>query len=222
MRIVSIVFVLVVFAVGSMCHAQTRQTKSNSRPVAAQIEFNAMPLVDVIDYLRDTTNLNIYVNWPALEMAGVSMDAPITLKGRNLSAAKVLSMALAQAGQGRLSWFAADGVVQVTTQELADRNLVTRVYDVKDLLVEVPDFEAPAFNDNGVTRAGGNGGSGMFSGSGTSTESRTREERGEDLVELVITLIRPDVWQQNGGPARIQYFAGYLVVTAPLSVHARL
>ena len=41
-----------------------------------EINFNGNAFGDVVDFLRDVTGANIFVNWRALETAGISKDAP--------------------------------------------------------------------------------------------------------------------------------------------------
>ena len=43
-----------------------------------ELHFNANAFADVVEFLRDVTGANIYVDWPALERASISRDAPVT------------------------------------------------------------------------------------------------------------------------------------------------
>ena len=169
---------------------------------AGAIELDAVPLADVVDYVRDVTGLGVVVEWRALAAAGIDRDTPVSLTLTGASARDVLRLALRQAGDD-LTFYADDGVVRVTTAAEADRRLVTRTYDVRDLLLVVPDF-APGDTDLG----GG--------------DEAGAAERGRELVGLIRATIRPEIWAENGGPASVRYFRGTLVVTAPRSVHARL
>lgn len=42
-------------------------------------KFDKVPLGDVLDFFRDVTKLNVFVNWPALESAGIPKDTTVTL-----------------------------------------------------------------------------------------------------------------------------------------------
>ena len=44
---------------------------------------------------------------------------------------------------------------------------------------------------------------------------KTKEERAQELVDLIEAVVSPDVWKEQGGPATIRYYNGMLVVTAP-------
>lgn len=187
------------------------------------VEFGGVALEDVFGFLRDT-GMNLYINWPALEAAGVDRSAAINLKLRNIKLGKVLDLALNQAAAGgpQLTWYVSDNIVYITTKQLADQDMVTLIYPIQDLLVEVPNFVPPTFTPS--TGGQGGGGSAPF---GTATENQTQNqdnmtERGEKIAELIMTLVEPDVWVENGGFARIRYFNGTLIVTAPRSVQRKI
>ncbi len=66
---------------------------------------------------------------------------------------------------------------------------------------------------------GGSGsGTGSGSGSRTSNTATQRADKAKALVKMIATIIRPEVWKDNGGPASIEYYDGRLIVTAPRSV----
>ena len=55
-----------------------------------EIRFQEVALTDVIDFLRDTTQANIFVNWKALEVAGIDRSAPVSTRLKNVKFSKVL------------------------------------------------------------------------------------------------------------------------------------
>jgi uncharacterized membrane protein YgcG len=219
--------IVAVFAtIAGVSYAGERTPRQALRSVLAVVDFNQTPLSEVIDFLRDTTDANIHVNWSALEVVGVGKDAPVTMTLRTVPMRKALELALEEAGPGGiLTYYSDEGVLHITTRELANRNLITRVYPVDDLVVEVPDFEAPQMSLQGSSTGGGSGGGSLFGGGGTAgsgSDGMTRDERAEQLVEMIMSTLEPDIWKENGGTATIRYFRGNLVVTAPRSVHERL
>lgn len=227
--------ILVAFVVAgaSVTAAAQRRTALDQR--LPEMKFTGVTLGDAIDFLRDVGGTNIHVNWKALEEHNVTPDTTVNVRLRSVSVRKVLTLLLSEAGGGdALTFYVDEGVVEVTTRELADKKVYTRVYPVDDLVMEIPDFaEPPSFNLQSTTDqsrsggGGGGGGSGIF-GSSTSDQNRdqanttTREQRGEELVQLITETVRPDIWAVNGGTATIRYFRGNLVVTAPRSVHEAL
>jgi general secretion pathway protein D len=201
-----------------------------------EVKFDGVSLADAIDFLRDVSGANIDVNWKALEGDGVSKDTTINVKLRSISLHRALDIVLGETGgTGKIGFTYDQNVIEITTQELIDTKMYTRIYPVQDLIMEVPDFtNAPDFNlqststtgsggANGASGGGSNGGStGLFNGGGSNsnnaTPTKTPTERANDLMELIRSTVQPDVWQENGGKASIHFFNGNLIITAPRSV----
>lgn len=211
--------------------------------IVPEVRFDGVPLGDAIEFLRDITGANLHVNWRALEAVAVSRDTAITMRLRRVPMRKALKTMLNEAAPGMLAFYVEDNVIHVTTRELADEQMITQVFPVQDLLLDVPDFSGPDFNlASGIGNSGGgfgggsnNGGfgggfgggsgnSGLFGGNSGNNRNNndernmTRAERAEQLVELITSTIRPEIWQVNGGKASIRYFNGNLIVTAPRTV----
>lgn len=248
-----------------------QSTVTNSRRALGQnireLNVDGQSLSKVVSYLRDISGANIVVNWKVLEDAGVSRDTPISLQVRELPLHKMLQLVLDQASPETQLVFNVDSnVIQITTQDDADKQMITRVYIVDDLVMVNNNANAqpPRLNLSGLSGSGsqtfgrGNGGGGFgggggggfggnsgggfggnsgggfggnsgggFGGSGgglfnqantQSTTQQTSDQKGKDLVDLIQSVIRPNIWKDNGGAASIRYFSGKLIVTAPVSV----
>ena len=215
----------------------SRATLARTMP---ELKFDGVAFSDAVDFLRDVTAANLVVNWRALEGAGVTKDTVVNLKVRGVTLRKALSLLLAEAGgaDGAITYTVEDGVIEITTTELADRKMTTRVYPVGDLLIDIPNFVGPSFdlNQNSSGGGGGKGGGGssgqsLFGGGGgggggnganrgeADGNVKTKDERGQELIDLIRDTIYPDIWRENGGPASIRMFRDNLVVTAPAKVH---
>jgi uncharacterized membrane protein YgcG len=217
-------------AEGSVSHAL------NSR--LPELRFQGVSFGDALDFLRDVSGANITVNWKALEGAGITKDNPINLHLTGIQLRKAMEMLLTEASGGDTITYVVDqGVIEITTRELADHMMITRVYPVEDLLMIIPDFNnAPQFSLDASQNQGGGGGGGGGGGAGGITQGgvtspfsgggqpsnpetvKTKAERAQELVELIEAVVSPDVWKDNGGTATVRYYNGMLVVTAPRSV----
>ncbi len=199
---------------------------------APEANFSGVALGDAIDYIRDVTNANIHVNWNALEAAGVGKDTVVNLRLHSVPLKTILRLMLNEAGGGTgLTYYVSDGVIEITTQELADKDLITRVYPIDDLIMDFPDPVPPEFNiqataqTSGKGGGGGGSGQGIFSGNSASNNVQagtSSKERAEDLIKIIQDSIQPQVWKENGGTATIHFWNGSLIVTAPRSVHEAL
>jgi hypothetical protein len=200
--------------------------------VLPDLNLTGVTLNDAIEFLRDVSGTNLHVNWPALEAVGVSKETPINVRLRHVSLRKVLTLVLNESSSGTaLTFYVDDGVIEVTTREIADKQLVTRLYPIEDLIVEIPDFVGPNMNldsgNSGGRGGGGGGGGNIFDGGGNGNNDRdrgntTRAERAQALIDMITSTVEPDAWQVNGGTAAIRFFNGSLIVTAPRSVHEAL
>jgi hypothetical protein len=232
------------FAAKNAANAQTRAQLDRVLPA---VNFANVTLKDAIDFLRDVSGSNIHVNWKAIEAAGITQDTPINIKLRQVSLRKVLGLLLSEASGGvGLTFYIDDGVIEITTTEIADNQMYTVVYSVQDLLVEPPPFvEPPQFDlsyaaNRGTVGGGGGGGGGgrgggggsggssgqggLFGQSGSSwnqqqNQPRDKDAKAKELVDLIVETVSPSIWVQNGGKATIRFFNGNLIVTAPRSVH---
>ena len=156
----------------------------------------------------------------------------VNLRLRSVPLKTVLRLILNEAGGGTaLTYYVADGVIEITTRELADKELVTRVYPIDDLLLDFPDPVPPEFNiqstaqTSGRGGGGGSSGQGIVSSAGNTNDTQNRagpKDRAEELIQIIIDSIQPEVWKVNGGLASIHFFKGSLIVTAPRSVHQAL
>jgi beta-lactamase regulating signal transducer with metallopeptidase domain len=138
--------------------------------VLPQTNFQGITFEDAIDYFRDTTGANIFVNKNALEAAGVSMSTPITLKLHGVKFSKALGTVLDLAGGGKeLTYDIDDGVIMISTAEQLNMNVKTLVYEVGDL-VRTPDGAIPP-----------------------------TPQLLDSLVKTIEDTVAPESWKTNGG-----------------------
>jgi hypothetical protein len=182
-------------------------------------DLTNVPLGDALDFLRDVAGVNITVDWNALQAVNITRNTQINLNLHDVTAAKVLSLILEEAAPGDVLTYSIDeNVVEITTRAIADAKLITVVYDVVDLLQPNDVFNYQITNIAGGSAQVGNG-----SGSSTLTvnnggQTKTVDQKARDLIKLIETVVRPEIWRDNGGTASMDYWNGNLIVTAPRSV----
>ena len=101
--------------------------------VLPELTFDEVAFADVIDFLRDVTNANIFVNWRALEGAGIDRNAPVSVRLRRVAFGKALDVILDGVGGDEvdLSYEVDRGVITIS----ATSKTHTRAYDVRDILL---------------------------------------------------------------------------------------
>src|SRR5215203_3635672 len=132
MRRVAKITAAVVLGLSSHAMAAPSQAQATANQalnrLLPEVKFQGQTLKDCIDFLRDISGANLHVNWRALEAAGVGADTQVNVRMREVPLRKVLSVMLSEAGAGGiLTYYTSDGVIEVTTAELADKEMITRV-----------------------------------------------------------------------------------------------
>jgi len=235
--------------------AAERGVGREDRAVAAQLDrnlpevaFDQVGFSDVIDFLRDVSGANLFVNWKSLEAAGIDRNTPVTARLHNVKVSKALNVILDSVGGGqtKLGYTVDDGVITISTQEDLSKNVVVRVYDIRDLIIDVPDFtDAPQFSLDASQNQGGGGGGGgggagggggggasvtntLFAGGGNQlgqnrNQGPTREELVQDITKLITDTVASDSWKDNGGSVgALRELQGQLIVTQTPENHRQL
>lgn len=194
------------------------------------VEYNQTPLSAVLKNIGDATGAPFDVLWTDDRNAiGLDKEALITFSASDVTALTVLEMVLARAGNdpatGGNSWQLTEaGTIEVGPKERLNRTRRLEIYDVADLLLEVQDYSnVPQFDLNGALQAAGSGGGGGGSSSPFSSTSqqattggKTEQERADELIRIVVDLVEPQEWTNNGGSAAsVKFYKKSLLVTAP-------
>lgn len=169
---IAVAGVLLISGWASAAGSPNAQARALLQKTLPAINFNNVTLRDALDFLRDVSGANVHVNWKALEAVGVTPDVQVNVRLRQVSLGKVLSLLLTEAAREPvLAYYIDNGVIEITTKELADSIMFTIVYPVEDLLVEPPDIQnMPSFGglQGDYNRGGGYGGGSGYSGRGSS------------------------------------------------------
>ncbi|HVT83296.1 MAG TPA: hypothetical protein VHM90_21835 [Phycisphaerae bacterium] len=110
-------------------------------------ELNAdkMNLEKVLAFLRDAQDINMVVNWNALQTCGVDRNTPVTANLKNVTFEKALATVLSQvaAGQpGPLDYSVSGGVLNISSRDEISSQTSVRNYDVRRLLANKPNIPA--------------------------------------------------------------------------------
>ncbi len=174
------------------------------------VAFSDNALEDVLSFFKDFAQVNVDVDWRSLEGAGVTRDTPVSLSLTNVTPRTMLDRVLAKvgdAGLGKADWAVSDGVVTVASDEAIRKNTVLAIYDIRDLIIEVPDYdEVPMIDLESVLQSsggagGGSGGRSPFQNDQGSDENRLRDrnDRIEDVIAMITDNVDSEGWVDNGG-----------------------
>ncbi len=213
------------------------------------VEFDSLPLVDVLAWFKQQGLTHVIVRWKAIERDGaIDRHTPITLSLQGATLGEVLDLVLEQASdnavldQQRLTYHIFNGLLKLSTREDFDRQLYTRAYVVEDLLYPLTINELLPYLQIGqqfayvaeldpVVASGAVAqrpiidvvDSGSFFGPGDPADGRPdfAAEREARLNQLIalIKTIQPLTWDGNGGRGTIATFSDKLVVTQTIEMH---
>jgi hypothetical protein len=156
------------------------------------VDFVEAALEEVAAYLQDVAKINVVIDRRALNDVGIGTDVPITFHARDIR----LEHALRHILKGLdLTYVVRDQVLLITTPEVCECMLVTRLYPVADVLG--PASGRDLFGDP------------------------LRPATADELIDLITATARPDTWDEVGGPGSIAAFPGedLLVVSQTDDVH---
>jgi hypothetical protein len=181
--------------------AQERQSLSTGQDDKALLsmkrEFDwkmeQVPLYEVAETVSKWCGVNVWVDAKALEEVGVGTDTPLTFHGNRVPVEVALKRLLRPV---ELTWTVMDGLIVLTTPEVVETILSTRIYNVRDLL-------AKSYSSDGSTHYD-------F----------------DSLIELITGTVQPNAWDAVGGPGGIQEFTNdfdvALVISQTYDVHSEI
>jgi hypothetical protein len=210
-----------------------------------ELTFEDVPFEQVIEWLAEFTKLNVTVRWQVLADAGVDRDKPVSIQAHNLRLSQVLWLMMSgvAGSEIKLAYRASGNLLVLSTAEDLDKEMVTKIYDVADLLTRLPRAgRVGAFNvtqglGQNTGQGGGGGGGGAGGGMFGQGQGQQQQQQGgrndaygtggpdtqiQELVDLIRQTVEPDTWVQNGGQGTIIPFQRSIVVRNTILVHQRL
>ncbi|MBT4694869.1 MAG: hypothetical protein HOB73_16155 [Planctomycetaceae bacterium] len=185
---------------------QSSQISATEKKLQRTIDavFSNAPLSQVLDSLGTKLDVQFYVDERALAEIGLDNNASIDFNLKNVKAELALELMLKQI---HLVWFARNGLVHVTTREVAANELEVRIYRCRDFLEIESHPPGQRAMDGGMSR----------------NEFRNRHRTLNDLVKLIPRVIYPMSWEDLGGTGNIGTLPdGILVIAQTRRVHAEV
>ena len=221
------------YAVGEAAESPAnRAVRQKLRERQQKLEFTDVPLEQVIEFIRDISGVSIDPRWSALEQAGVTRETPVKVKLSGVTIEKALRTILEGVSTVTpLGYVIDEGVITISTKDDLARQTIVRVYDIRDLIIRVPNFSGPSIDleNVGGNNVGGNNAStsgGLF-GNVSDNEGEenqiSRQELIDNILEMVRSTIAPDTWIENSGTiGSIRELGGTIVVNQTPESHEAL
>ncbi|MFP4054377.1 MAG: hypothetical protein ACLFV7_11015 [Phycisphaerae bacterium] len=221
------------FSAGQMSESEKdRRTRQRLQQTISKVDFSGIPFENVLSFLRDLTGANIVPNWQVLSDEGIDRSTEVTVeKLVDVTGEVLLEVVLENVGgvARELDYVIEDGIVKISTKEALRSKVSTRVFDIRDLIIPVPDFEGPRVDLSNIgedqdTDGGGGGGGGLFADDDDddTEEGPSRQEMIDKIIQMIKEKAPLDTWADQGGPGAIHEFGGQLVVTQTPEVHSQI
>jgi hypothetical protein len=164
------------------------------------VEYKDDKFKAVIGHLMEKTGLTIIIDEGSLRDQNIDYDADtVTFEVKKATVRTILKKILGDKG---LTYIIKEGTIQVMTPKKARESLVTRTYQIDDLVSPSPQMQM------------------MF---GPFITQLKMQQNAQQLANLIASMIEPDSWQPNG-PNSIQFFAPTksLIIRASAEMHYQL
>ena len=196
-----------------------------STPVT--LNFSDAPLHQVVDDLRATQGMNIYVDQQALDAENISLEHPVSIKLDQVSLKSALNLILKSV---HLTYVIKDEVLQITTESQAKGKLQRITYQVADLVIPVPNsagvippiattgqlgnppppyqptpVPGPYAYTGGAPTGSPTGAPFATDANGTTITKTDPQTREQQLIKLITNAIEPRSWSDLGGSGTIDY-----------------
>ena len=212
--------------------AVNRAVLSSLEDKRIPVDFSDNNLEDVLSFVAQVANIEMDIDWPALEDIGVNPETPVSLRLTSVPLDTVLDRVLDKASTPDFpaGWAVTDGVLTIASDEVLRRNTVLEIYDIRDLLIEIPDYDqAPQFDLNTVfQQAGQQGGGGGGQSPFQVNQQQLNDQYDRDaLVEDIRNLIQENIdregWVDFGGETgTITELNGNLVIVNTPKNHRQI
>ncbi|HMN96081.1 MAG TPA: hypothetical protein PKC43_01390 [Phycisphaerales bacterium] len=188
----------------------------------------------VVAYIRQVAEVPVYVDWKALDLIGVGRSDPVELHLGRTSGMIALERILEQVGTSdfeRPQFSIEKGMLVISSEASLRKKTMTLVYDIRDLLFQVPYFDnAPRFDIDSAIRQGnqavagaggrfgsgegGEGGGTPFGSPGRDPMRIPRDELVREIVDIIQRQVDPEGWRELGGDTgSLQELNGNLIIT---------
>ncbi|MEE2707221.1 MAG: hypothetical protein VX988_09230 [Planctomycetota bacterium] len=102
------------------------------------LRFKEAPLGEILDYMKKVTGINIFVDPEGLVQEGIHLSDPVSLDLPNqISLGSALKLLLEPL---KLDYVVTNEVLKITSDQLRDRTVYQRIYNVADLVIPIPNF----------------------------------------------------------------------------------
>jgi hypothetical protein len=200
------------------------------------LELRSVSLRDAMRKLAEVTKRNLVLGDRGLEQAGADLKSPhdFLLKPDNARVAftmkdALLALAKTAMPDQLIVITSEDKVITVVSRDQADQSLVSKTYYLADLLANLPRFVPGGTDLNTLNQPADRKEPEKTSVSKDAAISKDPSVRprppasaSTNILEVITSTVRPEIWKNHGGKADISQFGDHVTIKAPQYVHVLL
>jgi hypothetical protein len=175
-----------------------KRSRDKADRILLDVEYDDMPVEEALARIDGNVGPAFEVHWRNLEDCGITRSTVVKIRCFGCSLRDVLDQltaALSADSEVAIEWRLANNTVHIDMQWSFDRTEATlETYSVLTVLESI-----------------------------ANTDDLSIQDATSSLMDLVYTMVEPDLWDQNGGDlAMMKLVNGRLFVQAPPRVHERV
>ena len=189
-------------------------------------EFDDARLEDVVQFIETIGDIEIDPLWlDDRETSGLDRDREVSASVTEVPLLVLLERVLRDASDAfdRATWqLTPGGVVEVGPRTRLNESATLRIYDINDLIFEIPNYDnVPQLDlDQALQQGGGGGGGGgggLFEDEDDEFDRPSRRELAEQVIDIILEVVEPEQWRANGGDGGTitLYRESLLLIRAP-------
>lgn len=200
--------------------AEERQREERLDRRLPEVDFQAAPLQNVVDVLRQRGGVAITVDWDAIGPLGLTRESPVTYSARNLELRHVLTTLCESIRNDRRLVVDFDSL-RITDEDSRGRraNMSTRSYPVGDIL-EFGAAWGRILERRYPEEITGRDVTEEIRANGRAAYETWLYDAAGSLCTTVTATVSPDAWEMNGGTATIGFYGPTLSIRSTYDVHA--
>ncbi len=181
--------------------AEDRATlgKLGLRPVEAR--FAANRLSDVLDFVSAVAEVAIDVDWRSLEEIGIDPETEVTLNLPPVTPERILNAVADRVSDigAEADWAVQDGVLVFASKDRLRKRRALHIYDIGDLVVEVPDYTSvPEIDLQQALQSNEGGGQSPFQDQNQDTVRIPLEDRIREVRDIIERNVDTEHWDVDG------------------------
>lgn len=203
---------------------ENRRVLSQMASSKVELKVENNKLQDVLSFISTVTQLSIDADWDSLATVGVDKDSEVTLRLPPIPVDQALTRVLSKVAKdqfARAGWSVDAGIITIASEEQLRKTRSLVIYDIKDLLFEIPNYRVmPQIDLNSVLQQsqGGSGQSPFNNDQNNQVNPEEAERRRRERIRAIIDIIYANVdfegWKDNGGETgSLQELNGSLIIT---------